>query len=225
VIARRGVRDTARVAERSSAATEPTRPAVATRGDVFDYDRTVALSDGVFAIALTLLVLNIPIPSGDGDLWAQLDDLLPDLGAYALSFVVIATMWRYHHVFCRELHRINARLTSLNLLYLGLIALIPFPTGLIAERGDESAAVIVYALTIALVTGLASAMDLYAQRAGLTAPRRRPRVNYFVVPGVFVASIPLAAIEPSLGLYSWLTLPVLGHLIDRRERVRERAAS
>jgi uncharacterized membrane protein len=91
-------------------------------------------------------------------------------------------MWRYHHVFCCELDRINARLTTLNLLYLGLIALIPFPTGLIAEPGDESAAVIVYAITIALVTGMAAAMNLYAQRAGLTARRGRPIAHFWSCP-------------------------------------------
>ena len=214
------------MAERSSATArspESARPGRAGTFDydTFDYDRTVALSDGVFAIALTLLVLNIPIPNGDGDLWDQLRDLLPNLGAYALSFVVIATMWRYHHVFCRELDRINARLTTLNLLYLGLIALIPFPTGLIAERGDESAAVIVYAVTIALVTGMAAAMNLYAQRAGLTARRGRPIAHYLVVPGVFLASIPIAAIDAEAGMYSWLALPVLIHLINRRQRADE----
>ena len=140
--------------------------------------------------------------------------------APTLSFVVIATMWRYHHVFCRELDRINARLTTLNLLYLGLIALIPFPTGLIAERGDESAAVIVYAVTIALVTGMAAAMNLYAQRAGLTARRGRLIAHYLVVPGVFIASIPIAAIDAEAGMYSWLALPVLIHLINRRQRRR-----
>ncbi|MCD6016687.1 MAG: hypothetical protein K0R41_151 [Geminicoccaceae bacterium] len=190
------------------------------RGTVFDYDRTVALSDGVFAIALTLLVLNIPQPGADGDLWSELADLLPDLGAYALSFVVIGGMWRYHHIFFRELARIDARLTSLNLLYLGFIALIPFPTGLLADRGDEAPAVIVYAITLAAVTSLGATMELYAERRGLAAPRQRRFFEYANVPGVFLLSIPIALLSPTLAIWSWLLLFVTGRVSQRMEAAR-----
>ncbi len=192
--------------------------AKAKRGDVFDYDRTVALSDGVFAIALTLLVLNIPQPSSSGDLWGELGELIPDLAAYALSFVVIATMWRVHHIFCRGLDRIDAKLTTLNLAFLGLIALIPFPTGLIAERGDESPAVIVYAATIAAVTAMFAAMELYAERTGLTEPRDRPLIDYILVPAVFLISIPIAVVSPAIAAYSWISLLFLGRYLNRRDR-------
>ena len=190
------------------------------RGSVFDYDRTVALSDGVFAIALTLLVLNIPQVPDEGDLWSQLDDLLPDLGAYALSFVVIAGMWRYHHIFFRELARIDARLTRLNLLYLGFIALIPFPTGLLADRGGEAPAVIVYAITLTAVTSLAASMELYAERRGLAAPRHRSFFEYANVPGVFLLSIPIALLSPTVAIWSWLLLFVTGRISDRMEAAR-----
>ncbi|MQA75805.1 MAG: DUF1211 domain-containing protein [Solirubrobacterales bacterium] len=189
-------------------------------GSVFDYDRTVALSDGVFAIAITLLVLDIPTPTAPGDLWSQLDDLLPNLGAYALSFVVIAGMWREHHVFFRELSRIDRRLTTLNLLYLGLIALIPFPTGLLAERGGESPAVIVYALTLAAVTGVSAAMRVYVERRGLGTPSHRTLFQHASVPAVFLLSIPIALLNPSLGIWSWVLLPILGWVGDRMEAAR-----
>lgn len=187
------------------------------RGGVFDYDRTVALSDGVFAIALTLLVLNIPQPSSKGDLWEELGELVPDLGAYVLSFVVIAGMWRAHHVFFRELERINSRLTTLNLAFLGLVALIPFPTGLIAEQGDQSAAVIVYAVTIAAVSGLDGAMQVYARGAGLAAPRTHGLFSYYFVSIVFLVSIPIAVVSPAAAVWSWVSLPFIGYFLRRRE--------
>ena len=64
-------------------------------------------------------------------------------------------------------------------------------------------------------------MNLYAQHAGLTRRRGRPIAHYLVVPGVFLASIPIAAIDPEAGMYSWLALPVLIHLINRGQRATE----
>jgi len=180
----------------------------------FDYDRTVALSDGVFAIALTLLVLNIEIPTTDGDLWEQLGDLLPDFGAYALSFAVIGVLWRRHHIFFRALSAIDRRLTNLNLLYLGFIALIPFPTGLLADRGDESAAAILYATVIAAVTTIGGLMALHAERAGLVRGHDvdRSLLAIFSTAAVFVVSIPIALIDPALGELFWLALIPVAYL-------------
>ena len=191
------------------------------RGSEFDYDRTVALSDGVFAIALTLLVLNIPLPADGDDLWSQLDDLLPNLGAYALSFAVLGFMWLRHHSFFRELRGIDRPLALLNLLYLGFVALIPFPTGLIAERGDESAAVIVYALTIAASASIAALMRLNAERHDLIEAEPRSMLERFAVPGVFLASVPIAVVSPTAAAYSWLSLILVGHWQNRRTAARQ----
>ncbi len=98
----------------------------------FDYARTVALSDGVFAIALTLLVLNITVPllapSQHGKLGAGLLDRQGEFESYALSFAVIALMWVRHHALFRVLIRIDTTVTFLNLAYLGSVAFLPYPT-------------------------------------------------------------------------------------------------
>ncbi len=197
-------------------ATEPPpRQARGGRGLAFDYDRTVALSDGVFAIALTLLVLTIPeIESGD-DLWGQLEDNLPAFGAYALSFLVLAAVWRQHHVFLREVTRIDGRLTSLNLLYLGIVAIVPYPTGLVAEHGDESASVVVYAAALAALTLVGALMVIYTQRTGLAPPRNYPLWFSLTTPAVFLISIPIALADPSAGIWFWLVLIPLGMLEGR----------
>jgi uncharacterized membrane protein len=197
-------------------ATEPPpRAARGGRGLAFDYDRTVALSDGVFAIALTLLVLTIPEIESADDLWGQLEDNLPAFGAYGLSFVVLSALWRQHHVFLREVTRIDARLTSLNLLYLGIVALIPYPTGLVAEHGDESASVVVYAAALAAVTLVSAAMAFHTQRAGLAPPRAIPLWWTLTRPAVFLLSIPIALVDPAAGIWFWLALIPVGVLEGR----------
>ena len=117
----------------------------------FDYDRTVALSDGVFAIALTLLILNVANPEG-GTFADRFSDVAPAVGAYALSFTVIGMLWMRHHALFRDMIRIDSRLTLLNLLYLGLVAFIPFPTSLLANQGSAPFSVVMYAGTMVLTS-------------------------------------------------------------------------
>jgi uncharacterized membrane protein len=114
--------------------------------------------------------------------------------------------------------RIDGRLTTINLTYLALIALIPFPTGLIAERGDESAAVILYAFTIAAFALLGAAMRVHASRAGLSDDPPRPLYVYLAVPAVFLLSIPIAAVSPAAAMYSWLSLILVARIAERAER-------
>jgi uncharacterized membrane protein len=90
-----------------------------------------ALSDGVFAIALTLLVLTITTPELRGSqetlLGRELLARAPEFASYVISFAVLSLLWVRHHRFFRGLERIDARATALNLLYLGLVALLPYP--------------------------------------------------------------------------------------------------
>jgi uncharacterized membrane protein len=203
-------------------ATEPPpRRPFGGRDIAFDYDRTVALSDGVFAIALTLLVLTIPEIESADDLWGQLRENLPAFGAYGLSFVVLAALWRQHHVFVRDVSRIDGRLTSLNLLYLGLVAIVPYPTGLIAEHGEEPASVVVYAAAMAAVTLLAALMVIYTQRAGLAPPRTTPLWWTLTTPAIFLISIPIALADPRAGIWFWIVLIPIGVLEGRAAGRRE----
>src|SRR2546430_1764713 len=107
----------------------------------FDYARTVALSDGVFAIALTLLVLNITVPGlaagHHGDLGHRLVHRSSEFYSYALSFAVIALLWVRHHTFFRGLARIDPRIAMLNLISLGFVAFLPYPTRILGLYGDE----------------------------------------------------------------------------------------
>ena len=121
--------------------------------------RLEAFSDGVFAVAITLLVLNIKIPGidvpssqlpDDTHLWPALLNEWPMLAAYATSFATIGVMWLNHHRLYIHIKRTNTVLLLLNLLLLLVIVFIPVPTALLAEyilKPDQHAAAIVYSGT------------------------------------------------------------------------------
>jgi uncharacterized membrane protein len=177
----------------------------------FDYDRTVALSDGVFAIALTLLVLSIDAPEPGPNVPPSGELLLSqwrDILSYAISVGVIGLLWLRHHTFFRQLTRIDIRLSELNLAYLGLVAFLPFPTELVGDNVEEPDAVIIYSLTVGLITGVAGIMRVYADRHGmLTAEaHREPLWRLVLVPAVFVTSIPIALVSPLAAQLWWIGL-------------------
>jgi uncharacterized membrane protein len=187
------------------------RPGPSTENEQqFNYDRTVALSDGVFAIALTLLVLNIEVgePGRGAGVWPLLTEQWREGLSYAVSVAVIGLLWMRHHAFFGELLRIDGRLTALNIGYLGLVAFLPFPTELLGTYEGDHTAVVVYAVVIALVAATAALMRLHAERAGLLtdAARREPLWSLALVPGVFLVSVPLALLSPVIAQLSWLVL-------------------
>jgi uncharacterized membrane protein len=193
-------------------------------GDELALERVVFLSDAVFAIAMTLLVLELRLPAleepGDGDaLRDALLAIVPRLGAYALSFAILGAYWLSHWRRYHRVARADGRLAWLNLLFLGLVAVIPFPTAVIGEHGDLPLAVVLYALSLSLA-GLAGTVAwLYASRAGLTADgtptglRDSGTLRGLVVPAVLLGSLVLL---PVLGPYgvelSWIAIVPLSIL-------------
>jgi uncharacterized membrane protein len=190
--------------------------------DRFDLDRSNAISDGIFAIALTLLVLGIDVPGGkQGHLWAALEDTLPQVVGYVISFWTVAALWLHHHRLFDDLEAVDNRLMQLNLAYLGFVAFLPFPSGLLGDYGDEAGSVVLFAVTVACTVGLGALLRLHARNAGLfKAQARHPQSDPSgaLVPLVFLASVPLAFISPTVALYSWLVLPLLGRVWSRVAR-------
>jgi len=125
-------------------------------------NRLEAFSDGVFAVAITLLVLNIKIsgldplgkPLDDKYLWPMLRDALPSLAAYVTSFATIGIMWINHHRLFVHIKRTNTVLLLITLLLLLIIVFIPVPTALLSEylvKLDQHAAAIIYCATFLLM--------------------------------------------------------------------------
>jgi uncharacterized membrane protein len=183
-------------------------------------DRLVFFSDAVFAIAMTLLVLELILP---GDLDPREVDRalaahLPEFLAYVLSFTVIGTAWMNHHRKFTVIRRYDVRLQWLNLSLLFLIALLPMPTSLLSDYGGRTSPwpVVLYAVVTAGVYITLSLIWRHAWRAGLIAPEVDAELYRYVlhgawpVPAVFLGSVPVAFVSPELAAYSWLLLvPVL----------------
>jgi uncharacterized membrane protein len=139
-----------------------------------EFGRIVAFSDGVFSIAITLLVLNLGIKKGLTE--GQIDDALWDqrdlFFAYAISFAVIGRFWLVHHRFFSEVRAFDGRLITLNLVYLGSIVLIPFSSELLGEYGGTTTAVVFYSVNLAVVVLLGLLLHVDARRRDLTAKPR-----------------------------------------------------
>jgi uncharacterized membrane protein len=129
--------------------------------------RIEAFSDGVFAIAATLLVLEIGVRTTSGaQLGHELTRIWPSYLAYFTSFITIGIIWINHHHNMRAIERADRTFMFINLLLLLVVAFIPFPTKLVADflnRSGERAAVIAYAATLLLMTVLYTIWWRYAR--------------------------------------------------------------
>jgi len=189
--------------------------------------RLEAFSDGVFAIAITLLILEIKVPHADQGLWAGLAALWPSYVAFAMSFIVILIMWVSHHELMHMIHRANYPILFVNGLLLLTVTFVPFPTAVLAEHLHSpaaSSAVAFYCATFA-VNGLVwNVMFNTMVRSGCL----RPEVNAATIASVrrayslglvvYLAAAGLAFVQPWLGLLLNISLWVLWIRLGYRSR-------
>ncbi|MEU0398225.1 TMEM175 family protein [Streptomyces sp. NPDC006208] len=196
--------------------------------------RLVALSDGIYAIAMTLLVLDVSIPEGldAAGFRHEMSQVWPKLGAYALSFAVLAAFWRDQRQILHRVRRADILTVRLTLAGLGAAALLPFPTALLSEYGSEQPlAVSIYAATIALITLLHLALftsiwrrePLQARpipdRVGWTTVTEQGAVALFCAASVVIAFV----VSPQAALWTWLLSLPLKHAIRWRSRTTRHA--
>ncbi len=134
--------------------------------------RIEALSDGVFAIAMTLLIFGIKTPSSPepvttAGLWWELVGLFPHVAGYIVSFVILGTLWIGQHNQFHLIQWVDRPLLWLNIFFLACIAFLPFTTSLLAEYPEQPLANVVYAVTLVL-----AGIFLYAHWAYATKGRR-----------------------------------------------------
>lgn len=137
--------------------------------------RLEAFSDGVFAIAITLLILEIAVPAdAKHHLGNELLKEWPSYLAYVVSFSTIGSIWLRHSLITEYVQRADAIFVRINLLVLLVVAFLPFPTRLLAQyinsRSDERLAVTIYGATLLLASGLLSLWWRYAVREKLVRP-------------------------------------------------------
>ena len=198
----------------------------------FTLERVVFFSDAVFAIAITLLAIELRLPDlppgqTDASFLAALGDLGPSIFAFVVSFVVIAAFWVGHYRTFRYIVDVDGRLVAINFGLLFCIAILPFPTSIIASQGNLSSAAIVYAV-FGVATGMFSTLIwVYPSRvAHLVSPSVTPSVARYVtyraavIPIAFAISIPVALVSPALAWACWFLAVPIQALVTRRFRTK-----
>src|SRR5215510_14651720 len=125
-------------------------------------NRVEALSDGVFAIVITLLILEIRVPDVQYDqLWSSLVALVPRIFAYVISFGVIAVYWLAQHQSLQLIGKLNGFLIWLNFLYLLAVSFMPFPTALLGRYPMQPIPIVIYGLNLIVANTIGRIVALY----------------------------------------------------------------
>jgi len=197
--------------------------------DVPGVDRLLALTDGVVAIALTLLVLELKVPPLDhvipptsaSALATQLGKDTDQLLSYLISFYVIANFWLIHHRVFRQLAGQRESLAWWNFLFLFTISIMPFASSLLGEYSENPLAVSLFALNLLLASLATQATLEIGRRRGLTTSKTDPRtaragwLNALGTSAVILASIGLAWVNTDLAKYCWLLIALVPHVVGR----------
>lgn len=210
-------------------ASHPDRPPAAyvraARG--IEFERVSFFTDAVYAIAMTLLVVDLSVPETAGGpgsdqtlgqaLWA----IRYDIFAFFLGFVLLGRYWLAHHRFIASLRSMDQQLISLNLVYLAFVAFMPFPIGLISDHEEAPVAFLVFAGSMAAI----SLLEIVMQRRALVGghvhdagPPGSARFDLLAAAApvaVIVASLPIALWSTTAALLSWLALVPIGFWLQR----------
>jgi uncharacterized membrane protein len=188
-------------------------------------ERIVFFSDAVIAIAITLLAIEIRLPApghdvGGAALRAALGALWPRYLSFVVSFLVIGSYWWVHHRAFRAVRRYDEPLIWLNLAFLLCVAFLPFASSVLGEHGNEPTAATFYALCVAATGLMEVALWAYVSRGhrliDAEVPARSIRLATLraaTPPVVFLLSLPLVWVNPSVAMVCWLgTFPITATL-------------
>lgn len=189
------------------------------RTEEAETDRVEAFSDGVLAIVITLLVLEVKVPadsSDDAALWQAIVERLPMIGAWMVSFFFVLVFWVAHHTLFYQLAKTDRGLLWLNGLFLLAISFSPFPTALAGEHPGATPAVFLLSLVMFLAAGFFVSMRWYATLKGGLARPLLPR-QYFVrafrrgliAPLLYLTAMGLSFVAPWAAVAVQIIVPVL----------------
>ena len=181
-----------------------------------DTARLETFADGIFAIAATLLILEVKL-SGHGSVAHQLTHAWPSYAAYAISFLTLGIVWVNHHTVFRQIARVDRTFLFLNVVLLMVIAFSPFPTRVLAEhlRDGSKAAAFAYGLTYTAMAVCFGALWFYAalgrRLIGAEADQRTVSgISRSFAPGSVVYALAtlssLLSADLAVGLYALIAL-------------------
>ena len=183
-----------------------------------DVERIAFFSDAVFAIAMTLLVVQLSVPTGPaGELGHTLRARGSKFFAFGLSFLVIGQYWLAHHRVFRHIRRYDLGLLWLNLLWLLAIAFLPFPTAVLGNYPHSKLAAVFYGLSLFVPSGIGTVLWFYCRRRGLLGEvpertRRQIETRGLATPMVFLVSAGAALVNVRLAFLCWVVLLPLTRL-------------
>lgn len=193
--------------------------------DSTEFNRVIALTDGIYAVAMTLLVVSIGIPKVEpGNLADELLSAHGDVLTFFISVAVLAFYWLSNHHFVRHLKGVDSVYSGLNLIYLALVAFLPLPTALLDRYSGEPITVILYVTTLLLISLMELVLFSRAHRAGLFSSEPPKRVIHYsvlvvMIPViVFMLAIPVGLLSsPTYALAIWILLNFpLRVIVERR---------
>jgi uncharacterized membrane protein len=195
----------------------------------FPKHRLEAFSDGVFAIVITLLVLelkvpHLPHPANAAALWSALAALLPKLFSWAVSFFFIAFVWLHHHQIMNMSTMANYPMMWINSVLLFFLSLLPFPTALMGEYPRQPLTVMCWGLTMSMVTFWLAVLYSYCTRHFLrpsyepSRVRRNVRLAFFTGPLLYLLAALLSWLRVEIAYVIYVLVPVLYVLPLDRER-------
>lgn len=207
----------------------------------FPIHRSEALTDGIFAVAMTLLVIELKLPDvhaiqSSDNLIDALAGLLPKAIAWLISFFVLAFFWAGHHRAFGYVRKADAKLVWLNLAQLAAVSLMPFSCALIGEKGGLLPAQVVYSSNMALLAVLALLISRHIQRHPALTPTPMPLARYkgarMRIVGLIVISVVAVVIAwlvpwPGGGNMAFMLMAVINPVsraLERRELEGARAA-
>jgi TMEM175 potassium channel family protein len=188
--------------------------------------RLLALIDRVFAVAMTLLVLDLKLPSESGDLTTTLEQMLPGFLVYLIVFASIAGYWTIHHTYFRYLSQVDNRLVLFSLITLLFVTLYPLAASIISAHPLEplatvclSANSLFYCLSAWAIWSYSAAhRGLLTEKAEPGALQRVARIMLLVAIGLALA-IPLAYIYVDLAYLIWILCAPIASLLETRRRL------
>jgi uncharacterized membrane protein len=196
-------------------------------GSGLSFERVAFFTDAVYAIALTLIVVTIGLPAAQdaasvSDLAAGLEDQLGEFVAFFVGVLVIGFYWSSHHESYDDLDAVDPAFVKLTVLYLALVAFLPYPIRLGGAFDQNPLPMIIFTCNVAAVSGMEGVLLWQAYRARLlkvqpSAAGIRWMLTMSLVPvPLFLVSIPVAFVNPWLAPLVWVLDLVLEPLVERR---------
>jgi uncharacterized membrane protein len=181
-------------------------------------NRLEAFSDGVIAIIITIMVLELKVPHGAG--FDVLLPLVPILGSYVLSFIYVGIYWNNHHHMLHMVHEVGGGVLWANLHLLFWLSLIPFVTAWMGENHFQTAPVAAYGVVLLMCaiayTILARSLTAHhSENADLAAAIGKDRKGWISI-ALYVTGIMLSLLHPWLGFAVYITVAIIWLVPDRR---------